>query len=624
MKLGRTFTVLSLLGAGLVFVNYLGSSLPFRFDLTGDSLYTLSPGSKKLVSSVEEPIQLEFYFSQSNESVPVMYKNYARRVQEMLRQYVRASGGRIQLSLVDPRPDSPEEERATAAGLSPQLLNTGEKVYFGLVATQADQQKVMAAINPQREPFLEYDLSQLLFSVQQVQRKKLGLLTGLPLQGAPANPMMMMRRQAAQQPQFILSELEKTFEIVTVDASMTSLPADLDALAVIHPQGLSPKLEYAIDQFILSGKPALLAVDPASQHFKQQSQGMMFGGPQPGVSSDLPRLFGAYGLDYRPGIVGDLRNAAPVQTGSGGVMRFPLWIYLKKEGLATDSLATAQLSSLLFVEAGSFRPAPESTAQFTPLVQTSAETGELDAAAAMMAQPETVSRDIKPDGVRTLAALVRGKFKSAFPEGAPKDAPAADGKEPPPAAPSAPGLKESSGTSTVIVVADTDWLMDSYSVRRMNFLGVQAAEPLNDNLAFASNALEMIAGSPDLIGLRGKGSSIRPFLVVDEMERQANARYQSQLQALDDKLASIQQKLTEIQGQKTGGNRLVASAEVQKALDDFRKQQAEANGERRKIRKALREDIEALENELLLVNLFAAPFAVVAFGAWFFRRRRTA
>ena len=628
MKSGTKVLSIALLFVALVLVNYLASRLPFRGDATAQNIYTLSDGTKSLLGKVEEPVVLDFYFSKSANGLPITYKNYAARVQEMLRQYVRASGGQITLNVIDPRPDTPEEERATAAGLQPQQLPTGETVQFGLVATQADQQKVIASFNPQRESFLEYDLSQLVSSVQTVAKKKLGLITSLPLQAPAMDMMMMMQQRQRPTGQMVADEWGKTFELVTVEASATALPADLDALAVIHPQNLTGKLQFAIDQFLLAGKPVFLAVDPASQHFKRQGgQAAMFGGPQPNVSSDLPSLLRAYGVTYNAqNVVGDIVNATQVQTGAG-VVRYPIWLSLGKDSLNRQATPVSQLNSTLFIESGSFTIDAQGRT-VTPLVETSPSGGDIPAFSLQFAQPEEIARQLVPSGKKTIAALVTGKFTSAFPAGAPADepAPTAPGETPKPPTPaptsSTPALKESSGTSTLFVIADTDWLFDDYSVRRFNFLGVQAAEPLNDNLAFASNSLEFLGGSQDLISIRGKGSSLRPFTVVRQMEVDAQRRYQEQLTALEARINDVQQKLTELQGKRTEGNRLVASPEMQKAIEDFQSQQAVMRGERREIRKALREDIERLENGLLITNLIAPLLLVGAVGFLFHRSRR--
>jgi ABC-type uncharacterized transport system involved in gliding motility auxiliary subunit len=449
--------------------------------------------------------------------------------------------------------------------------------------------------------------------------------------------MMMMMRRQPQPSQMVMEELSQSFQIVTVEPTANELPAGLDVLVVAHPQNLSNKLQFAIDQFLLGGKPVFIAVDPASQHFKRQSnpQQMMMGqGPQ-NVSSDLPTLLNAYEISYDPQkVVGDLENATQVQTGGGGVARYPIWLSLRApESFNSKSLPTAQLKSAMFIESGSISHKAGGTLTFTPLVETSAQAGDIASMMLQFAQPDEVAKQITPSGKKVIAALVTGKFKTAFPNGAPKDEEkkdeaAKDGdkkdekKDAKKDEPKGDSLKESKGTSTLFVIADTDWLFDDYSVRKFNFFGQTAAEPFNDNLAFAANTIEFLGGSQDLISIRGKGTSLRPFTVVRKMETEAQKKYQEKLTALDARLSEVQKKLSDIQSKKGEGNRLVATPEMTKAIEDFQKQQATLRGERREIRRALREDIDRLENKLLVLNLAATPLAVLAFGLWFHRSRR--
>lgn len=626
MKLSGKVLAIALLFVGLVLVNYLASSLPVRLDTTAERIYTLSPGTQALLGKIEEPVVLDFYFTKSATGLPIAYKNYATRVEEMLRQYARASRGKLTLNVIDPRPDTPEEEKATAAGIQPQLIPaTGEQIQFGLVAIQADQQKTLAALNPQREQFLEYDLSQLVYSVQQIDKRKLGLLTSLPLQGTSAQEaqMMMMMRQQPKPGQFVATEWEKTFQIIRIEPTATELPPGLDVLAVIHPQNVAPKLQFAIDQFILGGKPVFLAVDPASQHFKRQAnpQQAMMGAPTPNVSSDVPALLAAYGVTYDPQkIVGDLENATQVQTQGGQIARYPVWLNLRRANFSSTSATTGQLNSTIFIESGAISATAGATTTFTPLVQSGAQSGEVEAMALQFSQPDAIARMIVPTGKKTIAALVTGKFKTAFPNGAPTD-PKPETPSPKPET-GASALTESKSASTLFIIADTDWLFDDYSIRKMNFFGQTAAEPINDNLALAANSLEFLSGSSDLISIRGKGNSLRPFEVVRTMEINANQKYQEKLTELEARLQTVQQKLGELQGKKGEANRLVASPEVTKAIADFQKQQAAMSGERRQIRRALREDIDQLENRLLVLNLLAGPVLIGLFGVWFSRSRK--
>jgi gliding motility-associatede transport system auxiliary component len=624
MRIGRKILVVALLLVALGLVNYLASALPWRIDATAEHIYTLSPGTKTLLGKIGDPITLDLYFSKDTGGQFVEYLNYAARVREMLGQYVRAARGKIVLNVVDPEPDTPQEEAATAAGVQPQTLpNGGNQFYFGLVAIQGDQQKVIPALTPDRERFLEYDLSELIYGVQQAVKKKLGLITSLPLQGSAGMPTM---GQPAQPSQVVVTEWQDTFDLVPVDATASSLPSDLDALAIVQPENLTPQLKYAIDQFLLSGKPVFIAVDPSSLYFREQAgQSAMFSGPPPNVSSDLPTLFSGWGLSYDPGkVVADLGEATEVENpDTGAIARYPDWLSLDASNFDPKALPTAELSRLNFMDAGSVALKAGSDLTFTPLVQSSAQAGDVDAATLQFASPDDIARAIKPTGAVTLAALVTGRFPTAFPDGPPKPGPSTGpDKDAAAPAPAAAQLKQSKTSSTLIVVADTDWLLDDYSVRKINFLGQTAAEPLNDNLAFAANSLDYLSGSPALISIRGKGDSLRPFTVVEKMEDAANAKYESKLADLENQLNDVQNKLSELQGKQTQGNRLVATPEVAKAIESFQKQEAELQGERRQIRLALRRGIDALENRVLLLNLLASPLLVCALGIWFYRARR--
>jgi ABC-type uncharacterized transport system involved in gliding motility auxiliary subunit len=622
MKSGSKVIAIALLFVGLVLVNYLAASFPVRYDATAEKIYTLSPGTKALLSKVTEPTTLDLYFSSNAAGQFVEYKNYADRVHEMLRQYVRASRGKVRLNVIDPEPDTPQEEKATAAGIEPQTIPNGSQFYFGLVATQADQQKVIPALTPQREQFLEYDVSELVYGVGQTDKKKLGLITSLPLQGSPGMPMM---GQPATDGQYVVSEWEETYQIVPVEATAAELPANLDVLAVVHPENLTPRLQFAIDQFLLSGKPVFLAVDPSSLYFKRQAgQAAMFGGPQPSVSSDLPVLLGGWGVLYDPQlVVGDLQNAEEVELRDQSHLRYPVWISLQQEDFNAKALPTAQLETALFIEAGSVSLKPGTDLTFTPLIETSEKSGLIPSASLQMAQPEEVARQVKATGKKTIAALVTGRFRTAFPGGAPKDAEPAEKKDPKAPAPAAsPALALSRTTSLLIIVADTDWLFDDYCVQKFDFMGQAAAKPFNDNLAFAANSLDFLSGSRDLISIRGKGNSVRSFTVVKRMEAEASEKYKEKLTALEARINEVQGKLADLQGKKGDSGKLLASPEAARAIEDFQKQAAEMRGERREIRRSLREGIDSLENRLLVINLLGTPALVCAFGAWFYRRRR--
>lgn len=621
MKPGLVKTLaVVLLAVVLLLVNFLAARLPVRGDLTAGQIYTLSEGTRALLGKLEEPVTLQLYASRGTAGLPTQYKNFADRVEEMLRAYVRASGGKLKLEIIAPAPDTTEEEKAQAAGLQAQQApGSGEPFYLGLVAVQAEQQKTIPAFSPQREELLEYDVSSLIHAVQQVSKPKLGILTKLPLAGQPFN-MMNPRPSRGQ---LIRDEWAKSYELVTIEDGFTTLPDNLDALAVLHPTGLSPAQEYALDQFILSGKPVLVAVDPSSTWFKRQGgQQAMFGGGSPDVSSDLPALFKAYGVKYdAQQVVGDQALATPINAGNGQIARMPVWLSITEKNLTAASPATAQLGSLLFVEAGGLSVEAREGREVLPLIETTATAGTVPGFSLQFSQPEEISRTlVAGTEKKTLAALVRGPLKTAFPDGAPGSDAGADKDK----AKDAAASSRKEGSATLLIVADTDWLLDDFSVRRVPVFGQEMVQPLNDNLFLGSNIVDFLAGSPDLIALRGKRSAQRPFTVVADMEAAAQKKYNAQLSALETRISGVQAKISELQGKTPEGGRLVATPEVLAEIEKFQAEELQMRRERRDIRRALREDIDALETKLLVINLLATPVLLGAFGLWFARHRRVA
>src|SRR5215831_15021001 len=248
----------------LVSVNVIAAHFfTWRLDLTGERLYTLSRGTRTTVSKIDEPITLRFYFSNRlGDEVPT-YGVYAQRVRELLDQYVAAAHGKIRLEVYNPQPFSDTEDRAVAFGLQGVPLDAaGEQVYFGLAATNStDDQQVIAFFAPERERFLEYDLTKLVHALAAPKKTVVGLMTTLPLEG----DMMAMMRGRPSEPMTVIEQLQQLDNIKPVPMDIDAIPADVDVLMLVHPQNLSDKTFYAIDQFVLKGGKALVFVDPYSE-----------------------------------------------------------------------------------------------------------------------------------------------------------------------------------------------------------------------------------------------------------------------------------------------------------------------------------------------------------------------
>jgi len=621
--LTKKTTLAGLLVACFVLANAIISRSTLHIDLTSGRFYTLSEGSKEILRKIDprDPIEITYYYSASLPGVPIMFKNFADRIKGLLEQYVAAAKGKIRLTIIDPKPDTPEEERAIRAGLQPQPISTGENFFLGLVVTQAEQTQTLPFFNPQREGLLEYDISQLLHRVQLTNLPKLGIITGLPMFGR-TNAMFM---RSPQQEWYVVEELRKSFDVRILSEE---IPEDIDVLAVIHPVDLSPVTEYYIDQFLLRGKPVFIAVDPSSVYLKQNpSSNLPVMVLNTDTASDLPNLFQSYGIIYdKEKIVLDSENAALVNVDpSSPPIPYPPWIEINKFPLS--SAATASLTRVLLAETGAISVAEGSTLQFTPILSTSNSSRLIEKSLLQFSTPSEVIRLTEPpEQSKTIAALITGKFHSAFPEGKPaQPKESADNAEVEKKADTSestlPHLKESASNSTLLLIADTDFLADNFSVQVFKFFGYRAIQPINDNLALAANTLEVISGSQDLIRLRSKGPITRPFQRIINMEIKAQREFQKQLEQLDNQLQLIRGELETLTREQRNQGRLALSPEIQAKIDDFRAQEASVRAKRREIRKQLREDIEKLNIALAGFNLLTVPISLAMYAVWYFRKR---
>jgi ABC-type uncharacterized transport system involved in gliding motility auxiliary subunit len=619
----RTAALLALAAAIVLFVavNVIADRLlrTTRIDLTSDSLYTLAQGTRNTLAKIDEPIVLRFYYSpRLGDEIPT-YGVYALRVREMLEEYAALSGGKLELQFLNPEPFSPTEDRAVAFGLQGVPLDQGgEQVYFGLAATNStDDQQVIPFFQPERERFLEYDLTNLLHSLAFPKKTVVGLVTGLPLEG----DIMAAMRGAPMVPYVVIDQLRQQHEVRSLNTEFDKVPDDVDVLMIAHPQNLSDKTLYAIDQFVLKGGRALVFVDPDSQ--TQQMHPSQLNPPGTPADSDLAKLFKAWGVEMVPKMVaGDLQAARKVNAGTGArvvPVDYVAWLTLKKQNINPTDLITANLSQINLATAGVLEQLPGAKTTFTPLLMTSTDSMEIPVAK-VQGQPdlEALLRDFKSDGKRlVLAARVSGVVDTAFPDGPPKEEKPKDEKTDPaktdPAKaepPLPPQIKTSAQPVNVVIVADTDILEDRFWVQVQDFFGQRVVLPVANNSDFVNNAVDVLAGGNDLISLRSRGTSARPFELVESIQRVADERYQSTAKDLEDKLKDTQAKIQELRGGKEGRTNVTPAASETATLENFRREMLQTRQQLRKVQLAERVDINRLKAWLEFFNVAAIPILV--------------
>ena len=608
---------------GLVLVGAIAASsvvilanLPLRCDMTAESLYTLSNGSKAVLGQLTEDVTLKYYVSSSSAEMPMALKTYAQQVGNLLKEYERAGGGRLVVEEYDPKPDSDAEEWAQRYGVEPQTGGNpfGQGIYFGVVAVCGDREETLGVLSPRTESTLEYDLTRLVTRVAWPERPVVGVMTSLPdVLGGQMNPMMMQMGQRPPQGWAAFSELAKDYDVRTVEPDAEKIDDDVKTLVVVHPKNLSDKALYAIDQFVLRGGKLVACVDPFSikdmQSSRSQQNPMMgqMGGDGP---STLGKLFDAWGVKFEEGKIScDLEAATKLNNGQGGVESNPAFLSLGTANMDKGDLIVADLTNVMFPFAGAFTfEKKDMDISFEPVITTSKDNS---CSTDKMAMQYGGMKDMVPDGKeRILAARLSGTFKTAFPKGP-------DGTND-----VSKALAE--GKGNVLLFADSDFLADDFCVRMMRTPFGSIPQLINENLTLFSNAMEQFAGREELIGVRSRGASDRPFTVVNELEAEATKKWQAREAAFQEELQQTQQRLSALQKEKKGGERFILSKEQQDEIVKLRKSQAETRKQLKNVRKELTADIDSLGLRLKIINIALVPVLVVLFGLLrgYLRRKR--
>lgn len=615
-KIGLTALLLLGLGflAALVASNTLLRGL--RIDLTENDLYTISPGTRQVLQSIEEPINLYYFFSDRETADIPFLRTYATRVREMLEEFVAQAGGRLVLQIIDPLPFSEDEDRATQFGLEPVSLGSlGESIFFGLAGTNSvGGEQMIGFFQPDKEAFLEYDLAKLVYSLSSPDKPVVGLLSGVSMT-AGFNPQI----QQMTEPWVITTQARQLFEIRTLTPGLAAIEDDIDILWIVHPQNLDAATLYAIDQFVLGGGRALVFVDPLAEIDMADADPT---GMAMGSASNLEQLFDAWGLTFSSAnVIGDNRYALSISSGFGArPVRHLGLVGLDAASIDPEDVVTSGLGSINLGTAGHFSVADDAAIELAPLLVSSTEAAELPTSQfQFLADPQTLLDGFMPSGEQyVFAARIIGPLTTAFPDGPPAPGESDDAASDP----SGPQLT-SSDSANVIVVGDVDILSDRLWVQTQSFLGQQIVTPFANNGDFIINALDNLSGSAALIGIRARASFSRPFTTVDELRRQADAQFRQTEQQLQAELSETEQRLGELQEARTDEGSLLMSTEQQDEIQRFLGQQVRIRSELRAVRRELDSSIEGLGTVLRVINIGLMPLllTVVALAVVFVRRR---
>ena len=595
-----------------------------RIDLTTDQLYTLTPGTLHIIDTLQRPLKITLYFSDHAARDLPQLRSYEQRVSEMLQEMVARSHGRIQLQIVDPVPYSDDEASAEGSGLTAASGGTnGERMFFGLAGTAlaatndgapadaaaadgdaTEDRPVERALSipffdPAREAFLEYDVAKLLYELNQTSKPEIGVISLLPIDG---NPVL------GEQPWAVLQQLGQLFDVKRLDADkLKQVDEKIKVLLLIQPRHLSADAQYAIDQYVLRGGHLAVFVDPDAELDTGTDASSLVGGGQPDQSSDLPRLFAAWGVLFDPTkVVLDRARMLSIEQG-GNSFNHPAMLGLGSQELNRNDVITASLQRIDVSNAGHFDLAPNARTRLIPLFQSSAE-AELVSTQRVMAasnDPTQLLQGYKPDNAHyVLAARLRGPFDSAFPERAGQ----------------AGHLSVSVPNAEVVLVADTDMLSDRLWVEPQNILGQTMLRVFANNGDFVTNLVDNLSGSSALLSIRGRSTSQRPFTRVQALRNVADQKFLQKEHELEQQLAETRRRLEELQPAKSS-QPSTASTEQRREIEQFRQRQLAINKELRDVQHQLNAEIDRLGFRLKFINIVLVPILVIAFGLLYGWRR---
>ena len=573
-----------------------------KIDLTEDKLFTLSTNTKNVIKELNEQIKIQLFFSESLSRDIPQIRDYEKRVRELLLSYAKLSNN-IKLEILDPKPFTDLEDLASTYGIQGLQLNQeGEKFYFGAVLSNSvDDMLVIPFFEIARERFLEYDLTKSIYNLANTEKPVIGLISGLPFSGGISNEV---NNPSYEEPFYLYQNISEFYNIINLTQNFESIPEDVQQLLVIHPKNLSENVLYEIDQFVLEGKGATFFVDPFSEFEKINET------PNPEnvniPKSDLNKLFKSWGFEVEAGmIVGDIINGRKVSLGSTNdekILTYILWLALQRELLSNEDIVTENLDYVFFKSAGSIINLDKSKKnEFIPLVTTSLNSMLVERFKMQFrADPELLLKEFNSENKSfVLGARIKGAFESSFSEdnletlGIDKNNHLSKGKN-----------------SNVIVFSDTDLLSDITWLTKQEMFGTSNIIPTADNGRLVINAIESMSGGKNLIGLRSRGGNNRPFLVVENLQKNAELLLKEKEDSLKNDLQDTEKKLKELT-ENNNIDQQNLTLEQTETINNFNKKIFQIRKDLREVQRELGENIKKLETNLKLINIWLMPLLVI-------------
>jgi ABC-type uncharacterized transport system involved in gliding motility auxiliary subunit len=520
----------------------------------------------------------------------------------------------VKLEVLDPAPFSSIEDRAVAAGLRGiPAVSGGDNMYFGLVGSNTtDDIETIPFIQIDREAFLEYDLSKMLYALVTSKPTVVGIVSTLPTDGTMK--VTATGRQEPVAPYVVRNQIGELFETRFLGKEIDEVPSDVNVLMVVHPKNQSARTIFAIDQYMLAGGKAIIFVDPFAE--VEGMQGQMLGSTIGG--SSLDRIFKVWGLEYDINtVVGDRLSARKVlpEAGNRPIEYLP-WLELRGPSLDRSSPITSGIDVVALASAGHLSVKDNSSLKITPLLISSPGAGLIDSKKVQgFRNPKKLLREFKADKKQyILAGRVTGSVQTAFPDGVPAPGKDQDGKLVEVNPWQRPILAQSESPLDVIVVADADILADRFWVIMRDFAGQRVPVPTANNGDFVLNSIEALAGSSSLMELRGRGSASRPFKVLQDIQKTASRKFEDKERGLRQTITKTEKKLQQLRRRNPESSAKVVSERDRREMEKMQREILGFRSELRKVRRSLTQDYQRLEMQLWFLNIALVPILLIIFS----------
>lgn len=530
----------------------------FRFDLTENKLYTLGDGTLNIINKLDDQIILNYYFSDSLTQEDTYLRAYAKRIKELLEEYQLRSKGKIKLNIIDPLPFSDEEDEAMKYGLQGVPSKTKEEnIFFGLVAANRyDSYKIIKFFDPGKEAIIEYEITKVLYSILEIKKPKIGVISSLPLFGG-----YNFTKNEPTPEWAIIQKLKPLFDIELIDKKTKSFE-DFEILFLVHPKKMSDENKKRVIDFYDNKGRILVLYDVYSEadpEFQDPSLPPAGGGIQ---SSDFQELLDRIGVSIDSSkVLLDRKYAIPVTSANSdrpikhaAILSFP------KNSFNKNLNITNKLNSLTSAFSGSIINTNMSN-KFTALISSSSDSSTTEKNVFRYMPDPSILLDKYEVTAETevFAGLVENENKKA------------------------------------IVIADADITANYLWVRVQDFYGEQVLVPWASNGDLIINSLDYLSGGNTLASITSRESFSRPFTVVEDLKLTAEKIFNMEEARLQDKLAQLQSKNNEL----TDKNSLDYGA--------FQQELLKVRKELRDVRRNLNKDIDDLGSFLKFINIFLMP-----------------